>query len=192
VDARDTYTGRHSHSVAVTSAAIAVQLGLEPEVVEQVRLAGLLHDLGKILLADDVLQKPTGLTEEEMTLVRTHPELGASLLLGLQVEPVDEWVKHHHEHWDGTGYPYRLAGEAIPLGSRIILVADAFDAITSDRSYRAALSVDEAVAEIRAAAGQQFDPMVVAAFEAHLRSAADPLAHALQPIEPQQLSRLVA
>jgi diguanylate cyclase (GGDEF)-like protein len=192
VDARDTYTGRHSHSVAVASAGIAAQLGLEPEVVEQVRLAGLLHDLGKILLADEVLQKPTALTEEETNLVRTHPELGASLLLGLHVDPVDEWVKHHHEHWDGSGYPYKLVGEAIPLGSRIILVADAFDAITSDRSYRAALTAEQAVSEIRAAAGRQFDPTVVAAFEAHLRLSADPLAHALQPIEPQQLSRLVA
>jgi diguanylate cyclase (GGDEF)-like protein len=192
VDARDTYTGRHSHSVAATSASISVQLGLEPEVVEQVRLAALLHDLGKILLADEILQKPSALSEEETSLVRTHPELGASLLLGLNVDPVDEWVKHHHEHWDGSGYPYGLAGEAIPIGSRIILVADAFDAITSDRSYRSAVTPQQAFAEIQAEAGRQFDPMVVAAFEAHLRNSDDALARALKPPETRPDARMVA
>jgi diguanylate cyclase (GGDEF)-like protein len=192
VDARDTYTGRHSHSVAVMSAAIAEQLLLDPEVVEQVRLAGLLHDLGKILLTDEVLQKKTALTEEEMTLVRTHPELGASLLLGLHVDPVDEWVKHHHEHWDGSGYPYGLAGETIPLGSRIILVADAFDAITSDRSYRAAVTPEQALVEVRNASGRQFDPMVVAALEAHLAESDDALARAIQPGDSLQADRMVA
>ena len=168
VDARDTYTGRHSQSVSVLSAAIAETLGLDDDVVEQVRLAGLLHDLGKILLSDDVLQKPSKLSEEEFALVRAHPELGASLLLGLEIDPVDDWVRHHHEHWDGSGYPFGLTGEEIPLGSRIILVADAYDAITSDRSYRAAASPSEAVFEIARLAGRQFDPNVVAAFLAHL------------------------
>ncbi|MFN8222330.1 MAG: diguanylate cyclase [Gaiellales bacterium] len=168
VDARDTYTGRHSHSVSTTSAAIAIQLGLDDDVVDQVRLAGLLHDLGKILLSDDVLQKPSALSDEEFQLVRAHPELGASLLLGLEIDPVDTWVRHHHEHWDGSGYPFGLAGEQIPLGSRIILVADAYDAITSDRSYRPAATTAEAVAEITRSAGRQFDPNVVAAFLAHM------------------------
>ena len=168
VDARDTYTGRHSQSVSLMSASIAEHLGLEEDVVEQVRLAALLHDLGKILLSDDVLQKPSALSDEEFALVRAHPELGASLLVGLEIDPVDNWVRHHHEHWNGSGYPFGLSGEQIPLGSRIILVADAYDAITSDRSYRPAASPSEAIVEILGSAGRQFDPNVVAAFLAHM------------------------
>lgn len=168
VDARDTYTGRHSQSVSELSAAIAIQLDLDDDVLAQIRLAGLLHDLGKILLSDEVLQKPSALSDEEFALVRAHPELGASLLLGLEIDPVDEWVRHHHEHWDGSGYPYGLSGEQIPLGSRIILVADAYDAITSARSYREAATPAEAIAEITRSAGRQFDPNVVAAFLSHM------------------------
>jgi diguanylate cyclase (GGDEF)-like protein/putative nucleotidyltransferase with HDIG domain len=168
VDARDTYTGRHSESVSLLAEAVARELGLAPDVVEQVRLAGLLHDLGKIAISDQVLKKPTALTAEEVQLVRTHPELGASLLDGLEIDPVDAWIRHHHEHWDGSGYPSALAGEAIPLGSRIILVADAFDAITSDRSYRAAVSIEEALAELRRMSGRQFDPRVIYALESLL------------------------
>jgi len=173
VDTRDTYTGRHSQSVAVMSAAIAEKLGLDEETVEQVRLAGLLHDLGKILLPDNVLQKPSALSEEEFALVRAHPELGASLLLGLEIDPVDTWVRHHHEHWDGSGYPFGFAGDQIPLGSRIILVADAYDAITSTRSYRDAASPSEAIVEIVGSAGRQFDPNVVAAFLSHMEETHD-------------------
>ena len=99
-----------------------------------------------------------------------HPALGASLLDGMDIRPVDVWIRHHHEHWDGSGYPHGLAGEDIPFGSRVILVADAYDAITTERSYRAAASPAAAVAEIRAHAGTQFDPSVVAALEEHLEA----------------------
>ncbi len=176
VDIKDTYTGEHSQSVSRLVTAIAHELELEPDVVEQVRLAGLLHDLGKIGLPDEILRKPEQLTPHEQRLVRTHPELGHSLLDGFELAPVDTWILHHHEHWDGTGYPLGLAGEDIPLGSRIILVADAFDAMVTDRSYCPATDICAALAELRRMAGHQFDPRIVAALEAHLglRERGDP------------------
>ena len=133
VDAKDTYAGAHSQSVSRLAEGIARSMGLDLETVEQVRLAGLLHDLGKIAIPDRILQKPGKLDPDELRIMREHPELGYRLLEGLGVSPVDRWIRHHHEWWDGSGYPLGLAGDEIPLGSRIILVADAFDAMTSDR-----------------------------------------------------------
>ena len=138
VDAKDVYAGAHSQSVSRLVVGIARAMDLDDETVEQVRLAGLLHDLGKIAVPDRILQKPGKLDADEMKTMREHAELGYRLLEGLGVSPVDRWIRHHHEWWDGSGYPLGLAGEEIPLGSRIILVADAFDAMTSDRVYRAA------------------------------------------------------
>jgi diguanylate cyclase (GGDEF)-like protein len=166
VDAKDTYTGVHSESVARLVQRLAGELGLGDELTEQLRLAGLLHDLGKIAISDRILQKPGRLDAEEIALLRTHPDLGASLLDGLELSPVDTWIRHHHEYWDGSGYPLGLVGAAIPFGSRIILVADAYHAIVSERSYRAASSPTAALAELRRMAGVQFDPDVVAALEA--------------------------
>jgi diguanylate cyclase (GGDEF)-like protein len=171
VDAKDAYTGAHSERVALLVEGIARQLRLEDEWVEQLRLAGRLHDLGKIAISDRVLQKPAPLTPEEERHVATHPELGASLLDGMEIRPVDVWIKHHHEHWDGSGYPHGLAGEDIPFGSRVILVADAYDAITTDRSYRPASSPAQALAELKRQSGIQFDPEIVAALESHLHEA---------------------
>jgi diguanylate cyclase (GGDEF)-like protein/putative nucleotidyltransferase with HDIG domain len=165
VDSKDTYTGEHSQSVAQLAQAVARELDLDAETVEQVRLAALLHDLGKIAIPDTILKKPGPLDPDEVRLVRAHPEFGYSLLDGIGIEPVDEWILHHHEHWNGSGYPHALAREEIPLGSRIILVADAFDAMTMDRSYRRAGTPEEALAELRAMAGLQFDPGIVAALE---------------------------
>jgi HD-GYP domain-containing protein (c-di-GMP phosphodiesterase class II) len=168
VDAKDEYTGAHSERVALLVEAIARTLGLDDEHVEQLKLAGRLHDLGKIAIPDRVLQKPGTLTPHEERELAHHPELGASLLDGMDIRPVDVWIRHHHEHWDGSGYPHGLAGEEIPFGSRVILVADAFDAITTERSYRAAASPESAIRELRRQAGVQFDPDVVDALEAHL------------------------
>jgi len=168
VDAKDEYTGAHSERVALLVEAIARQLSLEDEHVEQLKLAGRLHDLGKIAIADRVLQKPGQLTPHEERQLAHHPELGASLLDGMDIRPVDVWIRHHHEHWDGSGYPHGLAAEEIPFGSRVILVADAYDAITTDRTYRSASTPDEAIHELRCHAGVQFDPAIVAALEAHL------------------------
>jgi diguanylate cyclase (GGDEF)-like protein len=171
VDAKDEYTGAHSERVALLVEAIARRFSLDDEHVEQLKVAGRLHDLGKIAIPDRVLQKPGELTPHEERQLAHHPELGASLLDGMDIRPVDVWIRHHHEHWDGSGYPSGLAGEEIPFGSRVILVADAYDAITTERSYRAAAAPEDAVRELRRQAGMQFDEAVVDALEAHLRDA---------------------
>jgi HD-GYP domain-containing protein (c-di-GMP phosphodiesterase class II) len=145
--------------------AMACELDLDEEAVTQLELAALLHDLGKIAIPDSILKKPGCLEPDERRLVRAHVQFGHSLLEGLGIEPVDAWVLHHHEHWDGSGYPDGLAGEEIPFGSRVILVADAYDAMTSNRSYRPASTAAQALAEIRRRAGTQFDPDVVSALE---------------------------
>src|SRR6476660_1836097 len=161
VDAKDTYAGAHSQSVSRLVEGIARAMGLDEETVEQVRLAGLLHDLGKIAIPDRILQKPGKLDPDELRIMREHADLGYRLLEGLGVSPVDRWIRHPHERWDDSGYPLGLAGEDIPLGSRIILVADAFDAMTSDRVYRAAGTAADAVAELRRRCWTQFDARVV-------------------------------
>ncbi len=165
--------------VSALAEAIGVQLDLDPETVSHLQLAGLLHDLGKIGLADSILKAPRKLTEEEFAIVKRHPEFGHSLLDGLGIEPVEDWVLHHHEHWDGSGYPHGLSGEEIPLGARIVLVADAFEAMTADRPYRQAQSREAALAELRDKAGTQFDPTVVAALERHFATSQTQLVEAL-------------
>jgi diguanylate cyclase (GGDEF)-like protein len=179
VDARDPSTGTHSEVVSALAEAIGLELDVEPEMVDHLRLAGLLHDLGKIGLPDAILKAPRRLTAEEFAIVKRHPEFGHSLLDGLGIEPVEDWVLHHHEHWDGSGYPHGLAGEDIPLGARIILVADAFEAITADRPYRPAQSEEAAVAELRDKSGTQFDAAVVEALVRHLERSSVPRVEAL-------------
>ena len=173
VDARDPSTAMHSEIVSGLTEAIGLELGLEPGMVDDLRLGGLLHDIGKIGLPDAILRAPRSLTKEEYEIVKKHPEFGHSLLDGMGIDPVDDWVLHHHEHWDGSGYPSGLAGEEIPLGSRIILVADAFEAMTADRPYRKAPGREFALEELRRFAGTQFDPTVVEALERHLESASE-------------------
>src|SRR5918992_1430254 len=164
VDARDTYTGSHSTRVAELSAWIAHHLGLDAEQVELTRLAGSLHDLGKLAIPEEILRKPGPLTQPERLVLERHSQIGFRMLESLGVDPVAEWVLRHHERWDGTGYPDGVEGEEIPLGARIIFVADAYDAMTSDRSYRSRLTPQEAVAELEHCAGSQFDPEIVAVF----------------------------
>ncbi len=172
VDAKDSTTANHSETVSALAAAIATEMGLDENMVDQLALAGLLHDIGKIGVPDSLLQAPRALTEPESEAIKAHPALGFSLLEGLGIAPIDEWILHHHENWDGTGYPDRLACDEIPLGARIIRVADALEAMTSNRPYRMAQSLEYAVSELRQYAGSQFDSVVVAAVEAHLAKTA--------------------
>jgi diguanylate cyclase (GGDEF)-like protein len=157
--------GEHSTAVADLARSIGLTLGVESRELDHLYLAGLLHDLGKISTPDAILLKPGPLTVEEREVMQEHSRVGFDLLDGLDLTPVDEWILHHHEHWDGSGYPDGLAGAEIPFGSRIVLVADAFDAMTSERPYRRALSVPAALGELRDLAGHQFDPLVVSALD---------------------------
>ncbi len=164
VDARDAYTGSHSYMVGELAARVAKSMGLDSESIELTRLAGSLHDLGKLAIPEEILRKPGPLNEAERLVLERHPQIGYRMLDSLGVEPVATWVLHHHERWDGNGYPDRKTGAEIPLGARILFVADAYDAMTTDRVYRGRLSHDRAIAELERCAGTQFDPDVVAAF----------------------------
>jgi diguanylate cyclase (GGDEF)-like protein len=168
VDAKDTTTADHSETVAALAAAIGAEMGLDESTVDQLALAGLLHDIGKIGISDGILQAARPLTPDEFETVKAHPTLGYSLLEGLGIGPIDEWILHHHEDWNGGGYPDRLAGEDIPLGARIVRVADAFEAMTANRPYRVAQSIEYALDELRTNAGIQFDAAAVAAAEAYV------------------------
>jgi diguanylate cyclase (GGDEF)-like protein len=169
VDARDPYAGSHSERVGQLAARIAKRLGLDDPQIELTRLAGSLHDVGKLAIPEEILRKPAALNESERLVIQRHPQIGHRILESLSVEPVADWVLHHHERWDGTGYPDRLRGEGIPLGARIVFVADAYDAMTSERVYDKRRSEQDALAELAECAGTQFDPAVVDAFAAELR-----------------------
>ncbi len=158
----DPTTGRHSLRVAFYAERLARGLGLREGEVREIRLAGLLHDVGKLGQERALLQKPGPLDEEERRRIEAHPVAGAEILGRVPaLRPVAVLVRHHHERPDGRGYPARLEGEAIPLGSRVVLVADAFDAMTSDRPYRRGMSSEHAIAELARHAGSQFDSRVV-------------------------------
>jgi diguanylate cyclase (GGDEF)-like protein/putative nucleotidyltransferase with HDIG domain len=173
VDARDAYTGSHSERVSELAARLATRIGIDQEQVELTRLAASLHDLGKLAIPEEILRKPGPLSETERLVLERHPQIGFRMLESLGVDPVADWVLHHHERWDGSGYPDGLPGEDIPLGARIIFVADAYDAMTSDRVYRDRLSDDEAIAELERCAGTQFDPSIVSALAEELGQGVD-------------------
>jgi len=164
VDARDVYTGSHSQRVAELAARTARRLGLPDEEIELTRLAASLHDLGKLAIPEEILRKPGPLTDPERLVLERHPQIGFRMLESLGVDPVADWVLHHHERWDGSGYPDGLPGQTIPLGARIIFVADAYDAMTSERVYRRRVAPGQAIAELKRCSGSQFDPEIVAAF----------------------------
>ena len=174
VDARDVYTGSHSQRVADLAARTARRLGLPDEEVELTRLAASLHDLGKLAIPEEILRKPGPLTDPERMVLERHPQIGFRMLESLGVDPVADWVLHHHERWDGSGYPDGLPGDQIPLGARIIFVADAYDAMTSERVYRGRVAPDQAIAELRRCAGSQFDPGIVNALADELGEFAEP------------------
>ncbi len=165
LDARDRYTAGHSWRVSQLSCAIASAMQFAPEEVNRLRIGALLHDIGKIGVADNVLQKPGRLTNEEFELVKQHPVIGRRILEGVQgFTSFLPAVELHHENWDGTGYPHGQSGEDTPVDARIIHVADAYDAMTTHRSYRRGLTHQQAVAELVRFAGVQFDPRIVEVF----------------------------
>jgi diguanylate cyclase (GGDEF)-like protein/putative nucleotidyltransferase with HDIG domain len=173
VDARMATPVEHSTIVARYAAGIAQRLGWTGSDLAHIRIAAMLHDIGKVVLPDRILQKPDALDQLEFEEVKRHPETGAELINRVEgLGGIADWVRHSHEHFDGSGYPSGLAGKEIPLASRILLVADAFDAMTSDRPYRAALPQEEALLELRRHAGQQFDPRCVDALEQYLTDTA--------------------
>ena len=166
IHAKDEYTRGHSRRVGFYAELIARAIGISEDEVEEVRLGGQLHDVGKIGIPDSVLGKGGCLAQHEMAQVREHPTIGEQILAPLLREHVTvlEIVRWHHERFDGHGFPDRLGGSVIPLGARIVAIADSFDAMTSERPYRPALSISHAVRELVREAGRQFDPECVRAF----------------------------
>lgn len=165
LDARDQYTRGHSERVAVVAHRLACQLRLKPAELDNIYLSGLLHDIGKVGIDDGVLRKPGKLTEEEFKQIQRHPVIGHAILAGISgLSEILPGVRSHHEDWDGTGYPDRLAGEQIPEMARIMAVADAYDAMGSDRPYRDGMPLEKIEAIFREGRGSQWDPAVLDAY----------------------------
>jgi len=165
IDAKDRYTRGHSDRVAMLARTLAQRIGIDEHTVERVYLSGLLHDIGKIGVPEAVLRKPGKLSTEEFDLIKQHPRIGANILEDIrQMKDLIPGVLHHHERWDGRGYPDGLSGEQIPLFGRLIGLADAFDAMSSNRTYRSALDHDRVLTEIEQCGGSQFDPELARVF----------------------------
>jgi diguanylate cyclase (GGDEF)-like protein len=186
VEARDHYTGQHTQRVAALTMRLALMLKLDATQAHLVGLAARLHDVGKVAIPDAILQKPGRLTPDEWARMRTHPTVGADVLdMVPALRPVAPLVRAHHERWDGLGYPAGLAREEIPLGARIVAVADAFGAITSDRPYQQRREATWALKELRRCAGTQFDPVIVEALARMLSEELAPRLHAQVGYEPE-------
>jgi len=166
VEARDAYTGKHAERVTSYGLALARARGIDTDSRPEIEFGFLLHDVGKIGVPDAILFKPEPLSNEEFAMIAQHPVIGSEILRDVDFLGEGKLVvRHHHERWDGQGYPDRLAGDEIPLPARVFAVADALDALTSDRPYRPAAGFEAARTEIRSNSGTQFDPDVVAAYE---------------------------
>jgi HD-GYP domain-containing protein (c-di-GMP phosphodiesterase class II) len=171
IDAKDPYTRGHSERVTTYSLQIAQRCGLADRDLDTVMYAAILHDVGKIGVDEAILRKPDQLTPAEWEVMTRHPAIGSQIVEGVAfLREAQPCIRHHHEGFDGSGYPDGLRGEAIPLGARVIAVADVFDAITTDRPYRAALAQPEALNELRREAGRHLDPQLVAIFVEHVAS----------------------
>ena len=164
LDMRDAGTARHSQFVGRYARSIATEMGMPPDEIERMHLAGVLHDIGKIGIPDSILKKPGALDEDEWAEMRKHPELGARILAGANLADIAGWVLAHHERPDGQGYPLGLSGDSIPIQARILAVVDAYEAMTNDRVYRPAMPESDARAELVRFAGTQFDPEIVETF----------------------------
>jgi len=165
IEARDPYTRGHSTRVTELAEAVAQRLGWSEERIASLRVGGPLHDIGKLAVSDEVLCKEGRLDDDELAQIREHPKIGAKLLFRVTaLREAIPYVLYHHERWDGTGYPSGKAGEEIPVEARVLAIADAFDAMTSDRPYRSALTREEALAEVERCAGTQFDPKIARVF----------------------------
>ena len=165
IEARDPYTQGHSARVTALAEEVARRLGWSPEQLATLRIGGPLHDIGKLAVSDEVLCKEGRLDDAEFAQIQEHPKIGARILLRMaSLREAIPYVLYHHERWDGHGYPSGKAGEEIPLEARVLAVADAFDAMTSDRPYRRALTREQALAEIERCAGTQFDPRIAQVF----------------------------
>jgi len=164
VEAKDPHTEGHSQAVSRLAAQIARQMRLSEADIEEIRLAGIVHDIGKIHVPESLLYKPAPLTAQEYEIMKTHAALGAKILEPLNQPGIERIVRYHHERYDGTGYPEGLAGDKIPLGARIMAVAESFENMVSAVSYNSARTFEEALAEMRRCSGTQFDPKVVTAF----------------------------
>ena len=175
VDLKDGYTHQHSARVAQYAAVLARELGMSEEEIDQIRTAGILHDVGKVGVADAVLLKPARLTDDEFLEMQRHSALGRDIVAGAGMPEIADWVLSLHERWDGRGYPDKLEGEDIPLASRILGVADAFEAMTSSRLYRRGMAVEKALGELERSAAKQFDPVVANLMIELVRSGAIPL-----------------
>jgi putative nucleotidyltransferase with HDIG domain len=185
----DEYTGNHSHGVVALALTVAQELGMDPVELRNVEFGALLHDVGKIAIPNEIINKPGPLNEDEWTVIKTHTVEGQRMLdrVGGVMQEIGQIVRSSHERWDGSGYPDGLAGEAIPLAARVVSCCDAFHAMTTDRSYRRAMSTDEAIVEMKVNAGTQFDPGVAAALiavlerDAHIDSRTTPASAAPTP-----------
>jgi HD-GYP domain-containing protein (c-di-GMP phosphodiesterase class II) len=187
MEAKDLYTGGHTERVAAVAVGIARRLGFRDEELEAIEIGALLHDIGKIGIPEQVLRKPGKLTEDEWELIKRHPLISDYILSELDLHPfVRQCARSSHERIDGAGYPDGLSGEDIPLPARIVLVADALDALTSTRPYRAARPLLGALAEIREHTGTQFCPRVVAALEELWRK--EPGAFGAEPVKPVRVA----
>ncbi len=171
LDLKDLTTGVHSSRLAAWAVTVAKLLGLSSEETRQVEIAAVLHDLGKIGIPDDILKKPSRLTVQEQTIMRKHPEYGWAVLKNIPgCQTASLLILHHHEMWDGRGYPAGLKGQDIPLGARIVAITDAFDAMTSERCYREGMSTGQALATLERFSGTQFDPAIVRVFAEFIRA----------------------
>jgi len=164
LEAKDRYTAGHSRRVTEIALAVGNELGLSPQEMEDLRWGSLLHDVGKIAVDQLIQNKPARLTPEEYEHIMTHTQVGADIVRPVVNGQIVEIIEHHHDHYDGSGLHQVIVGDDIPLGARILAVADSFDAMISDRPYRSALSITEAIDEIKRCSGTQFDPVVVKAF----------------------------